>query len=267
MILCLDVGNSHIFGGVFTGNEIQLRFRYNTKEAVTSDQLGLFLRNVLKENDVDPNHIKAISISSVVPSIDYSLRSACIKYFQQEAFLLQPGMETGLTIQVDNPSELGSDRIANAIGATHFFPNKNLVLIDLGTATTFSPISAQKAFLGGAIMPGMKLSMNALQSGTAKLFPVEILKPTRVVGKNTATNIQSGLYFGQLAAIKEISKAMISEVFQGEEAIIIGTGGFSYLFQEENCFHQIFPDLVLHGLKLANDLKSPAVSDLVPRGT
>jgi type III pantothenate kinase len=253
MILCLDVGNSHIFGGVFSKDDIQLRFRYNTKETMTSDQLGLFLRNVLKENSIDPSKINAISISSVVPSIDYSLRSACIKYFKQEPFFLQPSVQTGLNLQLDNPSELGGDRIANAIAAVHFFPNQNLVLIDLGTATTFSPISAQKAFLGGAIMPGMKLSMNALQAGTAKLFPVEILKPSRIVGKNTAENIQSGLYFGQLSAIKEISKNMIQEVFQGGEATVIGTGGFSYLFQEEHCFDYIVPDLVLHGLKLALD--------------
>lgn len=253
MILCLDVGNSYIFGGVFAGDEIQLRFRHNTKEAASSDQLGLFLKNVLKENGIDPGLVEAISVSSVVPGIDYSLRAACIKYFHQEAFLLQPGVQTGLTLQIDHPAELGSDRIANAIAATHFFPNQNLILVDLGTATTFSPISAKKEFLGGAIMPGMKLSMNALQSGAAKLFPVEILRPVQVVGKNTISNIQSGLYFGQLAAIKEISKAMIAEVFQGEKVSLIGTGGFSYLFQEAHCFQHIFPDLVLHGLRLVLD--------------
>lgn len=256
MILCLDVGNSHIFGGVFKENQIQLRFRYNTKEAITSDQLGLFLRNVLKENEIDPQYIKAISISSVVPSIDYSLRAACIKYFQKEAFLLQSGVQTGLQLKIDNPSELGADRIANAIAATHLFPNQNLILVDLGTATTFSPITAKKEFLGGAIMPGMKLSMNALQAGAAKLFPVEILKPTQVIGKNTATNIQSGLYFSQLAAIKEICKSMTAEAFQKESPLIIGTGGFSVLFQEESCFHHIAPDLVLYGLKLALEMQA-----------
>lgn len=251
MILCLDVGNSHLFGGVFSGEVIQLRFRYNTKEAMTSDQLGIFLKTVLKENDINPYHIKNISISSVVPSIDYSLRSACIKYFQLEAFILHSGVQTGLTYQIDHPAELGSDRIANALAATHFFPNKNIILIDLGTATTFSPITAQKTFLGGVIMPGMNLSMNALQSGTAKLFPVNIIKPNQVIGKNTETNIQSGLYFGQLAAIKEISRSMMMEAFPEQEVVLIGTGGFSYLFQEENCFQHILPDLVLHGLKIA----------------
>ncbi len=255
MILCLDVGNSHIFGGVFKEDQIQLRFRYNTKEAVTSDQLGLFLRDVLKGNKVDPQHIEAISISSVVPSIDYSLRAACIKYFQKEAFLLQPGAQTGLQLNIDNPSELGSDRVANAIAATQLFPHQDLILVDLGTATTFSPITAKGEFLGGAIMPGMKLSMNALQLGAAKLFPVEILKPVQVIGKNTAANIQSGLYFGQLAAIKEICKGMAAEAFQGTDPLIIGTGGFSALFQEEGCFHHVVPDLVLHGLKLALDMQ------------
>lgn len=251
MILCLDVGNSHIFGGVFAQDEIKLRFRYNTKEAITSDQLGLFLKNVLRENDIDPEAIQDISVSSVVPSIDYSLRSACIKYFRKEAFMLSPGTLTGLKIITDNPAEFGSDRIANVIGATHFFPNKNLIIIDLGTATTFSPVTAKKEILGGVIMPGMKLSMNALQLGAAKLFPVEILKPQQVIGKNTASNIQAGLYYGQLAAIKEISKAMIQEAFGDEETLIIGTGGFSYLFQEEKCFDHILADLVLDGLRLA----------------
>src|SRR5262249_49673604 len=158
------------------------------------------------------------------------------KYFRKETFMLSPSTLTGLKIITDNPAEYGSDRIANAISATHFFPNKNLIIIDLGTATTFSPVTAKKEILGGVIMPGMKLSMNALQLGAAKLFPVEIIKPQQVIGKNTASNIQAGLYYGQLAAIKEISKAMIKEAFNDGETLIIGTGGFSYLFQEEKCF-------------------------------
>jgi type III pantothenate kinase len=191
MLLCLDVGNSHIFGGVFAKAKIQLRFRYHTKQATTSDQLGLFLRQVLQENKIAPKKIKAIAISSVVPSIDYSLRAACIKYFQLEPFVLNPSCHSDLKLLIDNPKELGSDFLANSIGATYFHPNQNIIIVSMGTATTFCAINTKKEFLGSTIMPGMKLSMHALQSGTAKLPTVEILPPKTVIGKNTISNIQS----------------------------------------------------------------------------
>jgi len=249
MILCLDVGNSQIFGGVFVDDQLQLRFRHDTTVSSTSDQLGIFLINVLRENGLDKKNVKKIAICSVVPSLDYSLRAACIKYFDHDPFMLQAGVKTGLKIKYHNPLEVGADRIANAIAAVATYPKENIIVIDFGTATTFCTITKEKEYLGGAILAGMKLSMNALQNNTAKLFSVEIIKPTSVVGKTTVENIQAGLYYGQLGMLREFTRRITDEFFRDQKPIIIGTGGFSYLFEQEGIFTTVMPDLVLQGLR------------------
>ncbi len=248
MLLCLDVGNTQIFGGVFEGEKIKLRFRHDTKQSGSSDDSGIFLRTVLRENDINTKDIKKIAICSVVPSVDYSLRSACIKYFDIDPFLLQAGVKTGLKIKYRNPIEVGADRIANAIAAIKLYPNQNIIIVDLGTATTMCAISADKEYLGGVIMAGIRISMNALQSNTAKLFPVEILKPDVVVGRSTIEGIQSGLYYSQLGLIKELTQRIAQENFSKQKPVVIGTGGFANLFEKEKVFSIVAPDLVLQGL-------------------
>lgn len=251
MILCVDIGNSHIFGGVFADNDIKLRFRYASQHAGTSDQIGLFLKQVLKENHIDSSFIEDIAICSVVPSLDYSIVSACIKYFNINPFMLKPGTKTGLKLMIKHPAELGADRIATAIAAIEKFPDKDLLVIDFGTATTICAISAKKEYLGGIIMPGMKTAMQALYMNTAKLAAVEILKPESALGKTTQHHIQAGLYYGQLGGIKEIIKNLTTEAFAGKKPVIIGTGGFANLFEKEKIFTTIMPDLVLDGLRVA----------------
>lgn len=249
MILCLDVGNTQIYGGVFSGDDIQLRFRHDSRYPVSSDQLGIFLRGVLHENNLSANDISGVAICSVVPNMDYTVGSACRKYFDLEPFFLQAGVRTGLQIKYRNPIEVGADRIANAVAAMQSFPNKNMIIIDFGTATTFCVINRKKEYLGGVIIAGMRLSMDALQSNTAKLSPVSIVKPKNVTGRSTMESIQSGLYYTQLAALKTICKKIEEENFD-EPPILIGTGGFAYLFESEGIFTAIIPDLVLHGLRL-----------------
>src|SRR5690606_10758395 len=153
MILALDVGNSQIFGGLIeetsSGPKILLRFRKTSKGGSSSDEYGIFLRDVLRENGYDPKKISQIAICTVVPEVMHSLRGACQKYFDRTPFVLQAGVKTGLKIRYKNPLEVGSDRIANAIGATVRYPGKNLMIIDLGTATTFCAVSKEKDYLGG----------------------------------------------------------------------------------------------------------------------
>jgi type III pantothenate kinase len=251
MILCIDVGNTQIHGGVFKGEEIITQFRKTSRQQFSSDEFGVFLRGVLRENNIDPAIIKDISICSVVPDINHSLGSACVKYFSTEPFFLRPGVKTGLKIKYRNPLEVGADRIANAIAATHLYPNKNLIVVDFGTATTFCVISKAKEYLGGIILPGIRISMEALESKTAQLPTVEIKKTDDVVGKSTVESIQSGLYHGQIGMVRELKSKIIKEAFQGEEPIVIGTGGFSRLFENENLFTEIIPTLVLQGLHFA----------------
>lgn len=250
MILSIDVGNSHIYGGVFDDEEIKLRFRHTSKIS-TSDELGIFLKSVLRENHCAPEGIKKIGICSVVPQIDYSLRAACLKYFSIEPFLLQAGVKTGLNIKYRNPVEVGADRIANAIAATHYYPNQNIIVIDFGTATTLCAINAQKTYLGGAIVPGVRLSVDALSKNTAKLPAVEIIKIENSVGRSTIESIQSGVYYGVLGACRELIRRMNQEVFKSNKALVLATGGFASLFDKQDLYDHLVPDLVLRGIRLA----------------
>lgn len=254
-MLCIDVGNSHIYGGVFAGEEIRLRFRHTSKVS-TSDELGIFLKSVLRENQCSPETITQIAICSVVPQMDYSLRSACLKYFSVDPFLLQAGVKTGLNIKYSNPVEVGADRIANAIAATHAFPGKNIVVIDFGTATTFCVISSRKAYLGGAIMPGIRLSVDALSTKTAKLPAVEIIKTDQVVARSTIESIQSGVFYGALGACRELIKRIKEESFAGQDVMVLATGGFASLFDKQGVYDHLVPDLVLQGIRLAAELNN-----------
>ena len=255
MMLCIDVGNSHIYGGVFLNGEISLRFRLTSKSN-TSDELGIFLRNVLRENHCDPDAIKKISICSVVPQFDYSLRSACLKYFAVDPFFLQAGVRTGLNIKYRNPVEVGADRIANAIAGTHDFPNTNLIIIDFGTATTFCVITAKKVYLGGVILPGIRLTVDALASNTAKLPPVEIIKVESVIGRSTIESIQSGVFYGALGACRELIRRIKEESFVGQDVMVLATGGFAGLFDNLGLYDQHLPDLVLNGVRIAAEMNA-----------
>ncbi len=251
MILSLDVGNTQIYGGVFDNDKMLITFRRNSKHGSSSDEVGVFLRMVIRENGIDPKLITQIVLCSVVPDVIFSLKGACQKYFGLTPFILQAGVKTGLRIKYRNPLEVGSDRIANAIAGTHLHPNKNLVIVDLGTATTFCAITKNHDYLGGSIISGLKLNIEALEAKTAKLPSVEIVSKSEVLGQSTVESLQSGLYYGHLGAMREIITRMSLECFEGEHAFVIGTGGFSSLFEKENIFNSIAPDLVLKGNLLA----------------
>jgi type III pantothenate kinase len=257
MILCLDIGNSQIYGGVFRGDEILFQFRRSSKSASSSDEIGVFLRSVLRENDIDPDQVTQVAVCTVVPEILHSLRNACRKYFNSiEPFNLQAGVRTGLNIRYRNPLELGSDRIANAIAATHIYPNENLIIIDMGTATTLCAVNRKREFLGGTIMPGVRISMTALVANTSKLPAVEIISPREALGRSTVEGIQSGLYFGAIGAVKEITNRLRAEAFNGEAVRIVGTGGFASVFDRAGIFDIEIPDLVLRGIYLAFTLNN-----------
>lgn len=255
MILSIDVGNSHIYGGVFSGDEISLRFRL-TSATSTSDEIGIFLKSVLRENNCAPEAITSIAICSVVPQLDYSLRAACIKYFATEPFFLQAGVKTGLNIKYRNPVDVGADRIANAIGATHRFPGKNLIIIDFGTATTFCAVTGQKVYLGGAILPGVRLAVDALSNNTAKLPSVDIVKMDQAVGRSTIESIQSGVFYGALGACRELIQRIKNEAFKDQDVLILATGGFASLFDKHSLYEHHLPDLVLQGVRLAAEMNA-----------
>ncbi|HBA59993.1 MAG TPA: type III pantothenate kinase [Elusimicrobia bacterium] len=256
MLLALDVGNTQIYGGVFKDDKLLAKFR-GTSGSATSDEFGTFFKAALRENGIDPKEITEVAICSVVPDLIYALHQASAKYFGIEPFLLQGGIKTGLNIKYKNPLEVGADRIANAIAAAGLFPDKDLIIVDLGTATTFCAVSKKKEYLGGVIMPGLRISMEALASRTAKLPRVEIARPSELVGKTTIDSIQSGLYYSNLLAIRGIAAKIKSDYFT-EEALVIGTGGFSKLFEDAGLFDRVVPDLVLLGIAEAVRLNKNA---------
>jgi len=254
LILCLDIGNSHIFGGVFEGQQLRLTFRKASKQGASSDEYGLFFRSVLRENGIDPKHITRIAMCSVVPEMVYAISASCRKYFDLAPFILQAGVRTGLKIGYQNPHEVGADRIANAIAAVHLFPRQDLLIIDLGTATTLCAIGQGQLYKGGVILPGLRLSMQSLDSGTSKLGAVEIIRATQTLGRTTASSIQSGLYHGHHGALTEIIRRVVDEEYKGQQPRILATGGFASLYEDTGLFDIIVPDLVLQGLKIAAEI-------------
>jgi type III pantothenate kinase len=256
MKLCLDVGNSHIYGGVYISDKVQLTFRKSSKMGASSDEYGLFFRSVLRENDLNPDQVSNVALCSVVPEVVYTLSAACQKYFATTPFILQAGVKTGLKINYRNPLEVGTDRIANAMAAVAMFPGENLIVVDLGTATTLCAISQDHTYRGGVILPGMRMSMQALDSGTSKLGSVEIKRMDTCLGRTTASSIQSGLYYGNMGALQEVMQRIRMEEFDGRRPKVVATGGFAALFGGTGLFDQVVPDLVLRGLLVALNLNS-----------
>lgn len=256
MMLCLDIGNSHIFGGVFAGDQLQMTFRHASKSGASSDEHGLFFRSVLRENGVDPATIEQIAMCSVVPEVDYTISASCRKYFQIAPFILRAGVRTGLKIAYQNPLEVGADRIANAIAAVHRHPDQDLLIIDMGTATTLCAIGRGRTYMGGVILPGLRMSMQALYSGASKLSAVEIVRVDTTLGRTTATSIQSGLFHGHLGALQTIIGRVVDEEFDRKRPLVLATGGFASLYEDSNLFDQLVPDLVLQGLRLAQAMNA-----------
>lgn len=258
MLLCLDVGNTQLHGGVFAGDVLKLQFRKSTHPLGSSDELGVFFAAVLRENGVEPREIGQVAICSVVPPAAYALRAASVKYFRAEPFVLQAGVKTGLKIRYRNPAEVGADRVANAIAATQRHPGRDAIVVDCGTATTFDVVTAGGDYLGGAIMPGVGLSAEMLSARTAKLPAVEIARPEAALGRTSVESIQSGLYHGHAGAIRHLLATLTAESFGGAKPAVVGTGGFARMFEAERLFDEVVPELVLLGLRHAARLNATA---------
>lgn len=254
MLLCLDVGNTQIHGGVFSGDTLRCQFRKSTQPLGSTDEIGIFLVAVLRENGVDPRAVDRVAVCSVVPAALHPLRGASKQYFGQEPFVLQAGVKTGLKVRYRNPLEVGADRIAGAVAAAQRHPGRNLIVVDCGTATTFDVVTAGGDYLGGVILPGIGVSAETLASRTAKLPRVEIARPETILGRSTVESIQSGLYHGHTGAIRHLVAGLTAEVFAGDKPVVVGTGGFARMLEEEGLFDELVPELVLLGLRQAESL-------------
>lgn len=255
MFICLDVGNTNIKYAVFEGDTLKLSFRVATEHKKTSDEYGGQLISILGNNGINPADITGGIISSVVPPLDYTLDKMCAVYLKIKPLMLVPGLKTGINLRVDNAREVGADRVVNNVAAVkkYGFP---LIVIDFGTATTFNVIDGKGEFIGGVIAPGIKGSLESLVNGTAKLPRVEIEKPATVIGKNTVTNMQSGIFYGFAGLVEYIVKKCKKEM-RTENVKVIATGGFSQIVASEiSCIDVVDKLLTLEGLKYLYQLNS-----------
>ncbi|MBP3657633.1 MAG: type III pantothenate kinase [Clostridia bacterium] len=249
MIFVMDIGNTNIKAAVFDGNVLLKRWRCATDTSLTSDQYGIFMADLFRYNGLDMKAIEGIMISSVVPTINYTIEHMCRDYFGMDPKFLLPGLKTGLNIRYENPRELGSDRIANAVAVSTIYGGPS-IFIDFGTATTYGVVSDKSEFLGGAIGPGLRMMNAALSTGTAKLPSIELVLPQRVIGRTTITNIQSGIIYGYIGSVEKIVSRMKEEM-GCMDAKVIATGGMAHMVrQNSDVIDVINPDLTLTGLRL-----------------
>ena len=231
MILAMDIGNTNIKCALFQGKELIRSWRFSTNKTSTSDEYGILMENLFRHHEVRMEEVEGIIISSVVPTINFTIDHMCQSYFHQTPVFVVPGVKTGINIRYDNPRELGSDRIANAVG-TYTEYGAPTIFIDFGTATTFGVIDEGGVFLGGCICPGIKLSSEALVSGTAKLPRFELTRPDNVIGRNTLTNLQSGMYYGYVGLVRNIVSQIKQEL--GKPCQVVATGGMANMIAEES---------------------------------
>jgi type III pantothenate kinase len=225
MLLTLDVGNTNTVLGVFRESKLIAHWRLTTARDQTVDEYGILTRNLFSLADLDPKEITGVIISSVVPPLNWTLAEMAGKYFQQKPLFVEPGVKTGMAVLVDNPLEVGADRIVNGVAAFEQYGGP-LIVIDFGTAITFDVISARGEYIGGAIAPGLGIASEALFARAARLPRVEIKDPGKVIGKNTAAHMQSGLYYGTIDMVDGMIGRIKAELgAEGAKIKVIATGG------------------------------------------
>jgi type III pantothenate kinase len=266
MLLAIDVGNTNTVLGLYrldgpvdaagaeaagtAANERELvaHWRVTTHRTQTSDEYGVLFVNLFNMQGLAVDQVTHIIISSVVPPVEGTLRRVCEKYFHLQPLFVEPGIKTGMPVLVDNPAELGADRLVNAIAAFERYGGPCIV-VDFGTATTFDVISAKGEYLGGAISPGLGISADALFSRAARLGRVDIKRPQKVIGTNTVTHLQSGLYYGYIGLVDGILERMTKEI--GTEVRVISTGGLARQISGDSQYiKQIDDMLTLDGLRI-----------------
>lgn len=252
MLLAFDIGNTNMVIGIYKEKDLIINWRITTDRQKTSDEYGMLLYNLFEHHGIAKEKIQAVIFSSVVPPIMSALEDMSRKYFNVEPMVIGPGIKTGIPILYENPREVGADRIVNAVAAIEKYGSP-LIIVDFGTATTFCTISEKGEYLGGVIAPGMDISLEALVQRTSKLPKIEMLKPKKVVGKNTINAMQSGMIYGYTGLVDEII-FRITEEQAWENPMVIATGGIAELIASNTKYIQkIDKYLTLEGLRIIYD--------------
>jgi type III pantothenate kinase len=265
MLLALDVGNTNTTLGLYrldgeqlpqpapdsTRPDLAANWRVTTHRAQTVDEYGVFFVNLFEMHGLKPSQVTHIIISSVVPPVDSTLRRVCETYFHVDPMFVEPGIKTGMPMLIDNPTELGADRLCDCIAAfeRHGGP---CIVVDFGTATKFEVISERGEYLGGAIAPGLGLSADALFARAAKLSRVDIRRPAKVIGTNTVAHLQSGLYYGFIGLVDGVLERMFAELGpERKPRAVVATGGLAGMVAEASRYITTIDDLLtLDGLRI-----------------
>jgi len=249
VLLTLDIGNTNIVLGVFIKEKLIKHFRISTDREKTEDEYGILVISLLREFDITIKEFDGAVISSVVPPLTPIFEKMCEKYLDVVPLIVGPGIKTGINIKYENPREVGADRIVNAVAAYHKYKGP-VIVVDFGTATTFDAISENFDYLGGAIAPGIGISAEALFQRTAKLHRIEIIKPERVIGRNTTSSMQAGIFYGYAGLVDHIVERMKEEM--GAEGVkVIATGGLAPLIASETKTIDLVDSmLTLEGLRI-----------------
>lgn len=248
MFLVVDVGNTNIVLGIYRKRELLHHFRIGTNRQATVDEYGVLIHNLFTMSKIDPGEMEGVIISSVVPPLMHVLEELCEKYLHQKPLIVGPGIRTGLNLRYENPREVGADRIVNAVAAIERYGGP-LVVVDFGTATTFDCVDEAGNYLGGAIVPGIGISTEALYQRASKLPRIELEKPKKVIGRNTVHAMQAGIIFGYAGQVDGIVERICREM--NAEPKVIATGGLAELIASESkCIQEVNPWLTLEGLRI-----------------
>ena len=248
MLLAIDVGNTNIVYGLFDGEHLVHKFRVESARGRTADEYGVTLLSLLASRGVLPERVEAAILACVVPSLTEPMVRLVQRLFGQQPMIVGPGVRTGMAILIENPREVGADRIADAV-AGYEKVKGGVVVVDFGTSTNFDVVTPKGEYLGGVLAPGLQISADALFARAAKLPRVEIAKPPRVVGRNTVSAMQSGIVYGYVGLVDGIVERILAEL--GYPCSVIATGGLASLIAPlSKTIHEIDAELTLAGLRI-----------------
>ena len=251
MLLCIDIGNTNLVFGVWDGDAWQARYRIRTVHDKTADEYAVMLKNLLNENHLELKSVSRVVIGSGVPQLKSVFQDLFHRYIGVKPLILGPGIKTGISMRIDNPGELGADLVADSVAAYDLF-KKACIVVDFGTATTFSVVSSKGEFLGVSIAPGIEVAAEALARNAAQLPEVNLVPPPKVIGTNTVHSMQSGLIYGFIGLVERLICCIREEL--EEEAEVIATGGLSDVFVPlTDTIEHMDPYLTLNGLRIIDE--------------